>query len=552
MKSVEITALSEFLADETAYPSQNGHRDPGSPSWIFSDSHVERDELTGYVRDIALDFEEWVAGKNHEEALRSGKERLARIVKTRVETKPSGQHSLIGDHKKELIGHVPIPSPSKRDIKRREWLVRRTEGSLGTSIWVDDDYNPEDDSPEAYSIVTYKAGYSPFDPLVVQGKREAKVESSRKATFEDMMEIESQNKWLTNFYRHRPGNNDHLHRIVASILPQLEEADLDEVYQNGLMQGIKTKVKFAPGPISGTVFRNVDGTRYETAGKDFIRAKKAFIEAQAARGHELTDELVSVDRVQYVGERRSKLIVGVRRNSAETASNYYDPNPSWKEPSLKDSPGNYLCGANNLIRINRETKVMPSGAYRLTVREVERCLIAGAETFENDVEAYASSLEEPYLSDGRIRIVNLGYGSEGRDQSDMSHEEAYLYGVFQSLGAASDDPFYVMACDLISLADQQYGALTDHFRGMKGQRCEQYYDVIDTIKSDMSLDGAETNEMLAFAKSAMNADEDGNSGSEGEILVGSDATAAFDDEYNSWEIPGENGSSRIGLFRHWK
>jgi hypothetical protein len=251
---------------------------------------------------------------------------------------------------------------------------------------------------------------------------------------------------------------------------------------------------YAPGPVGETVFRNLDGSRHTTNGADFGKAKASFLSAQKKRGHQITEEFVSVDRVQYIGEKKSKLVVGVRRASNKTLSAYYDTNPQFVERLIDNQwVQAYQPRASRLQRLPMRKRpdgkveflpIMPEEAHRLTVREFEQALISGAEIIESDEDHLAREIEDEYLPDSRIMLMNMGYGSDGRDPMALSHEEAYLHSVFMILGAKDDDPFFSLACELLCMEEQTPGMLASHFMGKGGLPCEQAHLVLNHVSND--------------------------------------------------------------------
>lgn len=450
MKTVNIDQLGDLLSDDGQFPARMGHRNPASPAFIFFDDAREADPDILWGRDLALDFEEWVALQNHNEALDSRKEVKASLVKVAMQTPACiPTHSILHDSPK-----FGIRAASDRDKKRARQFTRKVQPQPeGVSIEHRDDFT--------------------------------EAESEEISAFFERNEARGLCNWLVNWHKNRPSTNDHWHTALSRIISKVPLDDEATMVQLAKVKKVLAGfTNYAPGPISETVFKNMDGSRYVTNGADFGRAKASYITAQKKRGYELTDELVSVDRVQYIGDKKSKLVVGVRKASDQTPSNYYDPNPTWMEKKIRGKwIKTYAPGATTLYVIP-PSLVMPDGSYRLTVRDFEQCIIAGADIVEEDWELTAKELEDEYLPDSRILLMNFGYGSDGRDPMALTHEEAYLHGVFLQLGARDDDPFFTLACELLCLEEQSPGILAAHFMGQGGFPCEQAHMVHSHVARD--------------------------------------------------------------------
>jgi hypothetical protein len=111
-------------------------------------------------------------------------------------------------------------------------------------------------------------------------------------------------------------------------------------------------------------------------------------------------------------------------------SHYYDPNPTWSE-KLADNEWvkAYQPSANNLYRICDERMTMPFGSHRLTVREFEQAVIAGAETFEDDDENFAFQIENSTVVDHRISTLDFNNGRDGKAIEGMHEYEQELFGM---------------------------------------------------------------------------------------------------------------------------
>lgn len=262
--------------------------------------------------------------------------------------------------------------------------------------------------------------------------------------YEERQESRATANWHVGNAKRRPKNNDHWRKLVRPLSDHLDNKDCLSI-----LKTMRDVLPLAPGPIKGTVFVNPDGTRFESGSDNAGAAKAAYM-----KRHNLKDTFVSVDRVQKEGEKHSKWVVGTRRTSDATPSNYYDPGhiPGQElDDNGKERP--YQPCATNLYRIP-PSKVFEG--HRLTVREFERAILAGAEIFDSFEETTAREFETTYLVDSRVTMLNLGYGSDGRDPSALTHEEAYLYSVLQMFGEEQ-------ACELLLLQDQEPGMLASHF-----------------------------------------------------------------------------------------
>jgi len=258
----------------------------------------------------------------------------------------------------------------------------------------------------------------------------------------ERMEQKSRNLWLIEWHKRqsKSSNNDNWRSAMAPVIEGLEGKHGPTC--RAIIQGMREALPFAPGPIRGTTFVNPDGSKHTTAGVDFGRAKASYLSR-----HKLTEDIVSVDRVQHEGERYSRLVVGQRKSSELTMSSYYDPNPAWKDYE----GGTYSPRACALYKVP-DHLVMPKGSHRLTVRQFEQALIAGADCYEDQDEAFAQGMEDGYVVDDRIKS---GFEA-ARDISSFTEEEQYLYNLLYEAG-------HLQACELISLQDQIPGLLHSYF-----------------------------------------------------------------------------------------
>lgn len=266
------------------------------------------------------------------------------------------------------------------------------------------------------------------------------------AAFNERQDSRRFANWLVEFHRKqgRQSNND---RWRKGVQPLIAQAHIPEV--RTILRAMAEALPFAPGMVVGTVFVNPDGSRHETIGTSPLAAKAAY-----CKRHQITDEFVSVERVQYEHEKVSRYVVGMRRNSAETPSNWYDPNPSWQNTGSDGDPTRAYdpCG-NALIRVPQ------SGVFRghrLTVRELEQSIIAGSEMIDTDAEELAMAWETEPLVDYREIGVETGGGKEFRNAGSLNHEESYLYALLRRFELTE-------ACDILLSLRREIGDLQHYF-----------------------------------------------------------------------------------------
>jgi len=197
-----------------------------------------------------------------------------------------------------------------------------------------------------------------------------------------------------------------------------------------------------PRPPMRTLFSNPDGRRIlnETAKtRSPIQAKMAF-----ARNHKLEAERVMVERVccdwnpSWLRKHRlrnpgkSIYVVSARKLSNETASHYYDPNPSFIERVNKDGEwiNEYQWASGKLVRIpepkdspDRYIPIFPEGAHVLSVRDLERAVLAGAEFADDETDIFASNFELEPVNDER----ELNEEFTKRPVEALSEQEQDLY-----------------------------------------------------------------------------------------------------------------------------
>jgi len=159
---------------------------------------------------------------------------------------------------------------------------------------------------------------------------------------------------------------------------------------------------FLAKPPKMTLYVNPDGTKYlnKTQGdRSPIQAKIAFAKRQG-----VDDQKVMVERVTYMkgskilkelnlpDKQTSMYVVSLRKRSDEAASSYYDPNPQMVDQVNKEGEWEniYRWQSGKLTRIPANM-VIPKGGKKLTVREFEMAILAGAEIEEDEAETIANS-----------------------------------------------------------------------------------------------------------------------------------------------------------------
>ena len=525
MQTLNVDDVSETLADEGLYPASKGHRNPSAPNFVFFDDDRELNPLEAYTRETALDFEEWVATQNHHEALDARKEERAMITR---QAPPEAWHGGPCHSRLETqsCGYTPVPSYA--ELKRAQYLVRgqglppsptdhlsraarkrvaqviagvaaTPDGYGGLIRSIHDDFDLQVDEAAMFELCEYAnlkqvvddaynlahPEYGDDGTLLNPHKGlELRKTISKPVTKAELEDAQRLNNWLVALHKHRPRTNDHWHTALARMINAVPLDDTTTVQQIVKVKKLLAElVNYAPGPVGSTVFRNPDGSRHETNGTDFGRAKETYITR-----HKISKEFVSVDRVQIVGKKKSKLVVGLRKTSDSVPSNYFDRDPVMAESKIAGEwTDAYVPHACALHRVPPNL-CMPDGSHRLTVREFERAIIAGADLYEDDEDAFAASMEETYLPDSRVMVLNMGYGCDARDRSALTHEEDYLYGVLQMFGEGE-------ACELILLEKQEPGILKSHFTSNG--------DYVDAVHSILNFVSQDDNAMLPYVISIL-------------------------------------------------
>tara|TARA_R110002167_G_scaffold66667_3_gene188662 strand:+ start:2661 stop:3908 length:1248 start_codon:yes stop_codon:yes gene_type:complete len=276
--------------------------------------------------------------------------------------------------------------------------------------------------------------------------------------YQDRQDSRKKANWLIGWHKRRTANNDHWRQLMMPIIKKFDDPEIGDNCKL-IYKTIASYLPEAPRPIGGTIFVNPDGSKHETAGTGIGAARVSY-----QRRHKIKNEEISVERVQKAGHRSSMIVVGTRKASDKAVSQYYDENPKWNEKVVDGQwVKAYLPSATNLTRIRGaageamvNAGVMPPGSHRLSVREFEQCIIAGAETFDSDEEAMAYQIEKDPIVDDRTSVMDQGYGANGRDISALDEQDAYLYGILKRAG-------HDQACELLMLRDQDPRALYDYF-----------------------------------------------------------------------------------------
>lgn len=554
MTTVSIEDVSAMLADEGQYPASKGYRNPANPAWTCFDDEHETDPDILWGRELALDFEEFVARRNHEEALDSRKENYARIINVPVRA-PEPVKLVPAKNADKIV--VP---PTKADKARAAYLTRKVASTQATSRQIHDDYEgiPEELLRQHFELCEYtnlKAviddEYNRDHPVTDENGAvtnpylgiKLQKRNGKPASKEDIEAAQGLSNWLVGWAKRTNPTNDHWRKLVMPLVGKLDDPVLGETAKT-ILATLKRELPFAPGPIAGTTFVNPDGSRFQTAGISPGSAKASFI-----KRHKLDEEFVSVDRVQYEGERNSRYVVGTRRSGETTPSRYYDPNPAWQDTVRKTG---YLPNAAAFLIKLDESMVMPSGSHRLTVREFEQAIIAGCDILEDAFERTAYELEEEYLPDARVLMINVGYGNAQNDPMIFSHEEEYLLGVFRKFAKDADDAFWKDAIEKLMLRDEAADILRDHFHEKGGKPSPQLVDLLDFISWSDKNTPSDSGPYLPYAIATLS--QYGEEEYQSRVVNSySAAVALFDDDEDAWSIPtGPNGACKLGSFRNWK
>ena len=141
---------------------------------------------------------------------------------------------------------------------------------------------------------------------------------------------------------------------------------------------------------------------------------------------------------------------------------------------------------------------MEMGSHRLTVREFEQCIIAGADLFENDEDEFCNFLESDVVADDRYSVADVGYGSACRDETAMNEDEQYLCSVFGRLQMSQP-------LELMKMRYQEPGDLESYFRNKRNPEhlhgimevTTELTQVLRTVRMD-DMNGLEDPEQPEF------------------------------------------------------
>lgn len=414
MNATSIHDLSELLSDDALYPAAKGYKRPDCPSFIFRDERNQEDSDTLWGRELALDFEEWQAKREQKAQYLIGELLPAFLVTTMVETplvlKPSKSDA-------GFDGGIR-PSPERAKEYKRVMTRPITKWEAATEIVL-----------ATMSEVEEWMERPTKDRKPVMVKRDkdgvlqewAPTTSAEAQAFFDRQEQRGFCNWLVQWHKRRPANNDHWRAFMRPLADVLDSPTLGWDASQ-ILKTMRDTLPFAPGPVKDTVFINPDGTRVVT------RLSPGTARAGYKQRHNIEDSLVTMDRVQFEGERNSRYVIGTRKASDKTASAYYDPDPIKNEDR-------YVPRACSLIRLP-ESKVMPDeGCYVLTIRELERAIIAGADLCESELDAFANTFEnEDSQFDTREAGLSFGDSCDFRTMLDMTEQESWLYWTLYSAG----------------------------------------------------------------------------------------------------------------------
>ena len=193
---------------------------------------------------------------------------------------------------------------------------------------------------------------------------------------------------------------------------------------------------FLPRPPKHTLFLNPDGSKYlnkDQQTKSPMQAKIKF-----ARRHKADEQRVMVERVVFVAEspilrqlnlpakQTSLYVVSLRKLSNESPSTYYDQDPTFNERVDRDGnwTNEYQWQSGPLMKIPADTQVMPAGAHILSVRDLERAILCNAVFAEDDIDAFAATIENTDNSDDRLKTSDE---FPRRDIAKLTEDEQNLY-----------------------------------------------------------------------------------------------------------------------------
>lgn len=262
---------------------------------------------------------------------------------------------------------------------------------------------------------------------------------------------------------------DYTYHYVEETNIERSNADLDDWnIINSALCG-HGDVGFLPRPPERTLFINPDGSRFlnETQGsKSPIKAKISF-----ARRHGLKEEEVMVERVNFepgsatlkrfgLKGRKSIYVVSTRKQSHLTPSTYYDTDPSFIEKFKDDEWTQEYQYQSGLIYRIPEDRIIPAGSHILSVRDVEKAILAGAEFAEDEQEAFATSFEK--LEDSWDDRLKADGTTPMRDIAKLSEEEQAFHATLVS--AEFYDFAELLLVDLDNLPKNDQVNMADELR----------------------------------------------------------------------------------------
>lgn len=414
MRTLVLDKLAEILPDE-----KTTGRNPGSPGFIFKSDPKSKDEE--YAARLIERFEEWKAEKYGPPEIDEDEKPIYELIQV-----------------KNLNGAIERGEKLKKLSKRRVTL----EGFFEMS-------REEQDACEFENEIDIKTFLSL--PKAIQKKTKIWTNRPEMVTYSDLQDARRRLNWFIGWAKRTPKTNDAWHRIIAEIGPKLADEEGGEEALSTLISELRKRMKFAPGPIMGTIFRNPDGSTYRTAGVSMTTAKKAFQER-----HKLQETFVSVDRIQKIGERGSMIVVGTRRTSDQTLSHYYDPQPEYTEKIVNGEIVKSYRPKGDSTIIFMENGKLPEileGEERkehiLTIREYEQAIIAGAEVLDSsdEFEKYeddedVTQIEE--TGDDRELWINMGMGKAHKTIDALSEEEQEIHQILTNFGETEAAEFMLI------------------------------------------------------------------------------------------------------------
>lgn len=439
MNATCIHDLSELLGDDAMYPACQGYKRPDSPSFIFRDEKGQEDSDVLYARDLALDFEEWVERQNQRESYLKGDLIPAFVPcdKSDLEFILATMDEVEAWMDKPTKDKKPVMVQYDQDGVLREWTPNEQEVEAYTFVKdravrkiVEESFplkvihemkGHTEEKPKVITVRQISKWLTPKQREEIRAKIDAlpPAKDGRPATFTEVIEERGTIKWLCGFNRNiqtatEASKADAVRRLLWPLVDQFDNKEIGDIAK-AAHSAAKESFKDAPKRAKGTVFINPDGTRVMT-NLEPGKAKAGFIQR-----HGIQSDLVTMDRVQYEGEKTSRYVIGTRKDSSKTASSYYDPEP------IKGDRG-YVPRACTLIKLP-PSKVMPDeSCYVLTIRELERAIIAGADLCENDIEALAASFEDQDSQfDTRESGLSFDDSCDFRTMLDLDEQEQWLY-----------------------------------------------------------------------------------------------------------------------------